>query len=334
MKRLRSLLAGLATTALLANAPDPAGAQSAACTVQGNPQMPKDLEIYAAERTGGAIARFSGGTSALTVTEFPTGGSGRARVETGTGTGSFRIGGYIDVTKIPVYTARQVTVKAGHLWIGKHRKVSVLGASGSNLRVRKSLSTPISQSFTTTAACASFTLEERTPPGWEVPGHARGYVVKKDQVELYDDASTGSLVTTLQRAAGSEGILLWSRERKGGWVRVEYHGEIVIDAWARATDLKALPPGETMDEVKGPVVRRNPPRLALSEQPQVVRTSKEVPLRDAAGDGSTVIGRIEADTETYVLDTVAGWASVLPKSLHVAPVSDGQFWVKASELGL
>jgi hypothetical protein len=334
MKRLQILLAGLLATAALANLPETAGAQAAACTIQGEAQMPKDLEIYDASQAGRAIARFSGGASALTVTELPAGSSGRARVETGIGVGSFRISGFIDVTKIPVFTARRVTIKTGHLWIGKHRKVSVLGSSGTNLRVKKSLSSPISQSFTTTAACSAFTLEERTPPGWQVPGHARGYVVKKDQVELYEEASTSNLVTVLQRAAGSEGVLLWSSARKGGWVHVQYHGEIVIDAWARASDLEALPPGETMDEVKRPVTRRSPPRLVLAEQPQLVRTTRDVALRDAASDGATVIGRIEPGTETYVLDTVAGWASVLPKSLHVAPISDGTFWAKASELGL
>jgi hypothetical protein len=333
MTRLQILLVGLAATAALANLPELAGAQPAACTIQGDAQMPKDLEIYDAAQSGRAIARFSGGTSALAVTELPAGSSGQARIESGTGAGSFRIAGFIEAAKIPLFTGRQVAVKAGHLWIGKHRKVTLLGASGSNLRVKKSLSEPISQSFTATAACSAFTLEERTPPTWQVPGHARGYVVKKEQVELFDDAVSGGLVTVLKRSAGSEGVLLWSSERKGGWVRVEYHGEIVLDAWARASDLQALPPGETMDEVKRPATRRNPPQLALAEQPQLVKTTKDVPLRDAAGEGGKVIGKIEPGTETYVLDTVAGWASVLPKSLHVLPVSDGQFWVKASELG-
>jgi hypothetical protein len=334
MRCVQSLLAGLAAVIALADCPDQAQAQAAAtCTIRGNAQMPKDLPIYDSAQGSQEIARFSGGDSALTVTELPAGASGRARVETGTGTGSFRLSGWIDVTKIPIFTARQVTVKTGHLWIGKHRSVSVLGGSGANLKVKKTLSSPFSQSLTTTAACTAFTLDERAVPGWQVPGDARGYVVKKDQVELFDAAS-GTPVTTLNRSADSEGILLWSTERKSGWVHVEYHGEIVLDAWARAADLSALPAGETMDEVARPVKRRNAPKLALADQPKLVRTTKEIPLKNAAGDSAKVIGKVEADTDTYVLDTVAGWASVLPKSLHVVPVSDGQFWVKASELGL
>jgi hypothetical protein len=295
--------------------------------------MPKDLEIFDSAQGGQALARFSGGDSPLTVVEFPASSSGRAKVETGTGSGAFRITGWVDVSKIPVYTARQVAVRTGHVWIGKHQKVSVQGLAGPNLKVKKSVHEPISQGFSANAACSAFTLEERTPPGWSPAGSARGYVQKRDQIELYDGAS-GALVTIIQRASSGNGVLYWSTERSGGWIHIEYHGEVVIDAWAKASDLQALPPGETMDQMKPSTTRRSPPRLALAEQPTVVKTTKDIALQNAAGDSGKVIGKIEAGTETYVMDTVAGWASVLPKSLHVQPVSDGQFWVKASDLGL
>jgi hypothetical protein len=35
-----------------------------------------------------------------------------------------------------------------------------------------------------------------------------------------------------------------------------------------------------------------------------------------------------------VLDTVAGWASVLPKALSVAPSGSNQFWVRGKDLGM
>ena len=54
-------------------------------------------------------------------------------------------------------------------------------------------------------------------------------------------------------------------------------------------------------------------------------------MRDAASDKGNVIGKIEPGTETYVLDTVAGWTSVLPKALNVMPYGEGQFWVKAGD---
>jgi hypothetical protein len=113
---------------------------------------------------------------------------------------------------------------------------------------------------------------------------------------------------------------------------VEYHGDVEIRGWALARQLKALPRGETMDIQHGPVSKRQPPQLALASKPELIKTTAEVPIRSGAGDDKPVIGRIESGTETYVLDTVAGWASVLPKSLNVAPYGDHQFWVKASDL--
>jgi hypothetical protein len=321
----------LAAVAAL-HAPEVAEAQQT-CQIGGTAQMPKDLTIFDAEQGGQAIGRFSGGDSPLTVAEFPTTGTGRARVETGTGNGSFRLKGWTDVTQIPIFTDRKVPVRPNHVWIGRHQRIEVLGGTGTGLTVKKTLSTPINQTFTARASCAFFTLEERSPPGWTVPGDARGYVVKKEQIELFDQAG-GTLVTVLNRAPAATGILLWSSERRGGWVRVEYHGEVVVDAWARASDLAALPPGETMDQLRPAVTRRGQPRLALAEVPKLVTTSREVTLRGAAGESGKLIGVIEPTTETYVLDVVAGWASVLPKSLHVMPHGDGQFWAKAADLGL
>jgi hypothetical protein len=34
------------------------------------------------------------------------------------------------------------------------------------------------------------------------------------------------------------------------------------------------------------------------------------------------------------VETVVGWATVLPKGLHVLPTADRAFWVKADDLGL
>ncbi len=107
-----------------------------------------------------------------------------------------------------------------------------------------------------------------------------------------------------------------------------------MDAWAKLTDLKALPPGETMDQLAPPVTSRNPARLAVQGEPRSVKTTREVPLRRAAKDGDAPIGVIEIGTETYVLDVIAGWASVMPKALNVIPAESGQFWVKAADLGI
>jgi hypothetical protein len=168
-----------------------------------------------------------------------------------------------------------------------------------------------------------------------VPARARGFILERPSLDLYASGDADShLIVTLLRAPIAEKVLFFGTEQRGPWLRVEHHGEIEVDAWAKLSDLTPLPPGETLDEL-APLPPMQPlPRLAVQGEPQSVETKKEVPLRRTPKDGAPVIGVIEIGTPTYVLDVVAGWASVMPKALNVVPVEDGQFWVKASDLGL
>jgi hypothetical protein len=158
-------------------------------------------------------------------------------------------------------------------------------------------------------------------------------MLKQDSVDLFSGPQ-GSSVGTLFKTPGTGALLFFSNEQSGGMVHVEYHADIIVDAWARATDLTALPPGETMDQIATLPPRRGTPRLALPGNPRVVRALREVPLRGAAKDAATILGVIEPEAEAYVIDIMAGWVSVMPKALDVVPLDGGAFWVKKSELGL
>ncbi len=302
------------------------------CTLSGSAHLGQDVLIYNLAQDGRPIARFTGGSTALRVGPVPLDTARRVPVATGTGSGSFRIDGYVDGLEVPLFTTREVPIVEGHLWIAAEQAVVLLGGAPGRIQVRKDLSRPLSQSFKVMAACDNFALTRGTPPGWSPPGEARGYLVQEDPADLFAAADTGAArVTSL---IGARGMLLWSEDRRGAFVHLLYHGEVVINAWGRLRDFRALPPGETSDRLLPASIVSNPPRLALAESPRLVRTKHEVKLRSAAQATAPVIGKIEVDTETYVLDLVAGWASVLPKALNVAPPSDGQFWAKGSELGI
>lgn len=304
------------------------------CTLSGIAQMPVNEVIYDKADGGKAIARFTGGDTPLVATDFFFGGGKRVRIQTGTGSGGFRINGWVDATKVPVVTRSNIPVIVNHLWIAPQRQVSVQNAGTSKLRIKRVVKQPFNQTFTAWARCGNLGIGTKVPAGWTPPGDARGYVAKKD-VELWSgyDADK-SLVTILTPAAGSNGILLWSTERKRGWVHVMHHSDIVLDAWARTRDLKALPRGETMDQPVAASTRRGAPQLKLAANPKTATASKDIPIRSKASEKAPVIGTIETGGEVYVLDIVAGWASVLPKNLNVAPHGSGSFWSKASELGV
>jgi len=289
------------------------------------------LNTIVSDMGGRPIARFSGAEATITVAGLSTATPARARIETGSGQGGFRVRGFIDAQKLPIATTENVPVVAGRVWIGARRAVSVVAATPDKLKLEKKVTAPLQQSFSAFTQCSKLTLGTPVPPGYSPDGHARGYVLRSSSLDLYDRPQ-GSVVSVLQKAPDAPGVLFFSTEQTAAWVHIEYHGEVVIDGWARAGDLQALPRGETMDQLVSQPSVRNPARLALPGSPRIVKTTREVPLRAAAKDGEP-IGIIESGAETYVLDVVAGWVSVLPKALDVMPLENAQFWGKRKSSG-
>lgn len=304
------------------------------CVISGATAPPKNLEIYDKQAGGVVVAKLVGVETPLKAFEFPTGKDARAKLETGTGKGHFRIEGYVHAKRLPMFTTKSLSVSPGHLWIGAQREVHFDGATPGRLRVTKHMTTPLSQTFRTWTSCKNLTFDEGTPPAWSVDGDARGYRMKSDSIVLYNDYSRDkSEVVTLNRASGAE-MLFWSTKRHGSYVQVAYQGEIMLEAWAKASALKALPRGEVMDQAVAPKRHVTGAKLTLQGDAKLIKTTREHYIRAEAKEDAPKIGRIEIGTETYVLNVVAGWASVVPKNATVMPPENGQFWVNAEDLGL
>jgi hypothetical protein len=289
------------------------------CALRGRGVVPLDTTIN--DGTGRPIARFGGAETLLIVSGLSTATPPRARIETGTFQGGFRIRGFVDARKLPLATTENIAVVPGHVWIGARRAVTVVGVAPDKLKIEKKVTLPLHQTLTAFTACQKLTLGTPVPP-----------VLRAGSLDLRD-GPRGNVVTTLYKAGGVPSMLFFGSEGPGGWVRLEYHGEVVLDAWAHGPDVQALPPGETMDQLAPPSSVRNSARVVVPGAPRVVKAPREIPLRHVAKDGAP-IGVIEAGAETYVIDVVAGWASVLPRGLDVMPIANGQFWVKKEELGL
>lgn len=299
------------------------------CTLRGEPALPQTASIYDAPSGGQEIAHFTGAKVLLSVSSFPDTSGGRAVVETS----GFRIKGFMRARDLPVYAAHSVPIYAGHVWIAEGRRVAIIGGAPGRLHVEKTLVSPLSGYFQGWAPCDSFTLSEHVPSGWSPPGGAPGYLLKRDHVDLYS-AAHGDVVTGVDRASDGPGVLLWAMDREGAWVHVEHHGDVVLDGWARAQDLSPLPPGETMDQLAPSTTLPGTPRIQVQGQAKVARAPSLVSIRAAASDAAGVVGAIEQGVEVMVLDVVAGWASVVPKTLSLAPSGSNQFWVRGKDLGL
>ena len=191
MGRTHSTFLVAAITALGATraaAEPPKSASSVAapdtCTFSGAVKLGTDVTIYDQAQGGRPIARFTGATTPLRAGPVPLDASHRVPVATGTGTGSFRIEGFVDGMEVPIFTARDVPVVPGHLWIASHQLVVLLGGASGKVQVRKDLGRPLSQSFKAWAACTELTLSNGSPSAWSPPGEARGYLVQEDPADL------------------------------------------------------------------------------------------------------------------------------------------------------
>ena len=318
-----------APTLSQAKPPEPAPT----CGQRGRVIFDKDATL--ADASGRKLARFSGGESAVTLLAPPANGSDLARIETGSGRGSFRIAGFVKATDLRLYAGTNLPVVSGRVWLGVGTQVTAVGSNGGKVRIEKQMSTPFNQRFSALADCSALTFNPTAASGSSMPGSARVFLMKVALLDLYSDVPpTGSPFMTLQRAPLVDSVRFFSTEQRGGFIHVQYQGEVNIDAWARASELTPLPRGETSDLPPGSYSMSTPPQLQLPQPPRTVKTTRELPLRLAARDAEAPIGVIETETEVYVMDTIAGWANVLPKSLHILPAGALSFWVKSADLGL
>jgi hypothetical protein len=256
--------------------------------------------------------------------------TGRARVSTTSGAASFRIDGWAAPSAFAVFTARDVPVVAGHVWISEAQRVRLVQATGGAVAVELSVPGTTGQTVRATVPCDALSLQQGTPTAMEVPGNGRGYLTKGDSVDFFEDPA-GSAIFTLKVLDGTS-QLFWSTESRAGFVHVRTRGAITIDAWARAASLDPLKKGEMMDQFIPPTSAVNGAQLALDKPPRMVQAAREIPLHARRDDKEKPIGAIEAGAEVYVMETMLGWVNVLPKNLGLTPAEDGGFWVPGDDL--
>ncbi len=316
-------------------APEEAAAGSGTdCAVKGKGIVEKGVYIYSAKEGGTAIAGFATQEVNLEISDIPADpSSGRAKVKTGKGSGTLRIDGWIDATKIPLSARGDVAVVPSHVWIGRGEQVKLKSASPGKLTVETTI-TATQQKLKAKAGCSEFAVGRVKTDEFQIPSGTKKFVLKKTSVDLYDDPS-GSNVFTLEVPSAESGVLLYSSEAKGGFIRVQHGGAIVIDAWAKSGDLKLFPKGEMLDSLgSGSMVSISPAKLKVDGTTKEVKVSKDVPLRLSANEAVKPIGVVEDGADLIVVDSVGEWSRVFPKTLEIIPPDGKDFWVKTKDLGL
>jgi hypothetical protein len=311
-----------------APAADDAGS-GADCVVKGKGIVEKGVFIYSAKEGGTPIAGFATQEVSLELSDVPAETSGRAKVKT---TGPVRIEGWIDATKVPLVAKHDVPVVPSHVWIGRGEPLKLKGAMPGKLKVSTTISAT-QQKLDAKAACADVGIGRIKVDEPTLPSAAKKYVLKKTSLDLYDDPSGGT-VFTIEVPNAESGVLLYSTEAKGAWIHVQHNGMFVVDAWAKAADLKPFPKGEMLDALGGgSMVSISPAKLKVDGSTKIVKLGKDTSIRLNPNDAVKPIGVIEADAEVIVVDTVGGWSRVYPKGLEIIPPDNKDFWMKAADLG-
>jgi hypothetical protein len=308
-----------------------AGAAVSQCTLKGSQPLAKGTQIHDAAKDGRVIAEMTGAIVPLQLSEIPADPSqGRAKVATSNGSPSVRIDGYVAPTAATIWTVKDVPVAAGHVWISDGQKVKLTKAQPSQLTAELTIAGSQSQTVKGTAACDAFALEKGNVTTFQVPGSGRGYQMKSSTLDLYDDAN-GSVIFTLNMLEGT-GQLFWSTESKAGFVHLQTRGDITVDAWAKWGALSPLKKGEMMDQgIPGQTLITGA-TLSLDKPPPLLKAAKDILIRARRDEKEKAIGTIETGAEFYVIETIVGWANILPKHLGMTPPADGGFWIQSSDV--
>lgn len=306
------------------------GVTGSTCLLKGTSVVQKGTQLFDAASGGRAIANFVGSPVPMQMSEIPADpANGRAKLVTSTGSASVRLEGYVPTSAILVYTTRDLPVMAGNVWITSAQKVTLARATQDNMQVELAVAGTRSQRVKATATCDALALQRGTPVPVEVPPNGRGYLTKETTIDVFDRPS-GDVVFTFLMLEGSS-QLFWSTETRAGFVHVKSRSDLALDGWVRWKDLEPLKKGEMMDQYTPPSSAVAGAQLAIDKPPPVRTATKEIAIRARRDEKAKPIGVVEVGAEIYVMETMAGWSNVLPKSLHVLPPDDGGFWIPSSE---
>ncbi len=301
------------------------------CTLKGSQPLAKGTQIHDAAKDGRVIAEMTGALVPLQVSEIPLDPTqGRAKLATSSGAAAVRIDGFVAPSSLTVYSAKDVPISTGHVWIADGQKVRLSKAQTNTLTAEITIAGSQNQVVKGTAACDFFALEKGSVTTFSIPGNGRGYQMKSAALEIFDDAG-GSSLLTLSMLEGT-GQLFWSTESKAGFVHILTRGDIVIDAWAKLSALSPLKKGEMMDQAIPSQTMITGASLSLDKAPAVLKATKDIPIRARRDEKEKAIGVIESGAEFYVTETVSGWSNILPKHLGMTPPADGGFWVLSADI--
>jgi hypothetical protein len=187
--------------------------------------------LYVASTGKASIGRLSGGRMRVRVEGIEVeGDDARARIALRNRKPGIVVRGFLGIDEIDLHTARSVPIIPAHVAIGAGEHVNVLGAGGGRVRIEPSYG---AFRASVDVTCSMLTLD--APPMRAAREGERVHMATSALVLF--DMPDGKPVAALpaQRAAPT----FEAFERVSGMRRVRYEDGLVIDGWARESDLAA-----------------------------------------------------------------------------------------------
>jgi len=203
----------------------------------GTAKLPADLGHYDRAEGGRPLAQFTGAPTPLSIGPYPAAAGTRTPVATGTGSGASgsTLRGRFGSASLHHAAGAH---RADHFWVAGQQAVVVLSGGPGSYSAQGSEPTPVSE-FKASGSCDSFSLTARRSSVWSVPGDARGYLIEEDPADLF--AAPDTAAAPITSLTGARGLLLWSTKKRGSFVHLVYHGEVIIDAWGRPAISRPTP---------------------------------------------------------------------------------------------
>jgi len=303
------------------------------CSLAG--EVEPNIDSLVLNESGTAIARLTGARLDLQIVHLPNIPSPRATVVTHPNASiGFRIKGLMDVRTLNIKARTPIDVDSTALQLPAGTRLDAVAYGGRHLYVEKRLTREFAQVLVAEATCAQLGLSASTISAVSLPDHARAYRLDADRLEFYTRPTVEvGIAGILHRNLEGRAVLFFGAPSTSGWLNVLHRGEVNLSAWVRTNALSQLPLGELEDQSPLKSTTRSRPQMMLDGSPRLERAHADLPLRTKAFATSPVVGWIVGGTEYFVIETVAGWESVAPKSLDVMPAPNGNFWVRADDSG-
>lgn len=312
---------------------------AAPCKLRNVTSPAAKSELFLSSEGGSAIAKFTGGSLAVELSEFPAELAEGARIKVATADGqapAVRLEGWVAAKAFRYFANEAVSLVGPQVRLTKGMELFPLKSASGGLEFEHAMlgsrdaeGAPLK--LRGTIPCSAVVL---APPGIEAaepPSNATWYHSRSTLLQLFDRPH-GIKVVDL-RLDSNAGKVFWSAESpRSGWLHVVAPGDVTLDGWVRAAEMEKQPYAELIDLAQLGPRQLSAPSLALAEPPKTLTATADLPLFAKAEDGAASLGMIETGATFFEMEASRGWSSIVPTNLAVMPVDGAGFWVKTASL--